>query len=233
MSRLARYTQQIFGSSAGANQMAEFGSYAASAPLTYSGATITPAIVQTLSNYLSGWFGAIVGANSPAIEDMNALCYLYAYQLSYVMQLGIAEWDSGTTYYIGSICQDGAGNIYISLTNANLNNALSSTANWKTMSVKSLVNSVTTTFSITSAMAGNTLEVDSTLGAFNIQLPAPNTLTGQIVTLKDITGLLSTNNVTLVRAAAESIDALAANYVLVAAFGAWDLFSDGTNWYLL
>ena len=77
MSRPARYTQQVFGSTAGANQMAQFGSLAAAAPLTYSGTTITPAIVQALSAYLNGWLSAVVGANSPAIEDMNSICYLF------------------------------------------------------------------------------------------------------------------------------------------------------------
>lgn len=135
MAKLTRYTQQVFGSSASANQMAQFGSLAAGSPLTYSGATITPAIVQQLSNYLTGWFGAVVGANSPAEEDMNAIMYLFAYQLAYGMQTGVPEWDAGTTYFKGSICTDttGQGLMYVSLTDTNLNNPLTSTTNWKFM----------------------------------------------------------------------------------------------------
>jgi hypothetical protein len=129
MSRLTRYTQKIFGSNASANQMAQYGSLAASAPMLYSGSTITPTIVQSLGEYLDGWFSAVIAQNSPAIEDMNALFYLFAYQLTYLMQVGIPEWDSGTTYYTGDIVQS-SGVIYASLTNSNLNNAITDGTNW-------------------------------------------------------------------------------------------------------
>jgi hypothetical protein len=130
MTRLTRYTQQIFGSNAGANQIAEYGSLANSTPARYSGSTITPAIIQTLSQYLSGWNSAVVASNSPAIEDMNALCYLFAYQLSYILQAGIAEWDLGTTYYTGDLVQI-SGITYVSLQDTNLNNnPTSSTGDW-------------------------------------------------------------------------------------------------------
>lgn len=130
MSRLARFTQKLFGSTAGIDQIAEFGSLAASTPATYSGSTITPAIIQALGNYLEGWFGATLGENSQTIEDLNALCYLFSYQLAEIFQAGIAEWDAGTTYYIGSLVQSGSGVIYNSLTNTNLNNAITDGTHW-------------------------------------------------------------------------------------------------------
>src|SRR4051812_8534974 len=116
MAKITRKTQKIFGQDAGANEIAQVGSLAASAP-TF---TTDPETIQALANYLNGWFDVAIGSSSPAIEDMNALCYLYAYQLAYLMQAGIAEWDDGTTYYIGSFVGDGAGGLYISLTNTNL-----------------------------------------------------------------------------------------------------------------
>lgn len=125
MARLTRFTQKVFGSSASANQIAEFGSLAAGTPARFSGATITPAIVQGLNNYLQGWFSAVVGTTSPAIEDQNALNYLWGYQLSYLMQAGLAEWDSGTTYYINNTVNNN-GTIYLSLIDNNLNNIPSS-----------------------------------------------------------------------------------------------------------
>lgn len=131
MARLARYTQSLFGSTAGSNQMSEFGSLAASIPARYSGSTITPAIIQTLGNYLEGWFGAVLGLNSPAIEDMNSLCYLFAFQLTYLMQLGVPEWDAGTTYYTGSLVQS-AGISYVSIIDTNLNHAVTDTTKWFT-----------------------------------------------------------------------------------------------------
>lgn len=153
MARLARFTQLIFGSNAGTGQMAEFGSLAAAAPQTYSGTTITPSIVQTLSNYLTGWFGAVIGSNSPAEEDMNALFYLITFQLAYLMQAGVAEWDAATTYYIGSLAQDGIGNVYISQQNTNLNNALSNASFWSPQQsgLPSFV--VTTLAQLTTALA--------------------------------------------------------------------------------
>lgn len=104
MAKITRATQKQFGSSAGTNELAKFGSLAAGSPARYSGATVTVANIQALTNFLTGWNGAVIGGNSPAIEDMNSLCYLYAYQLGYLLQQGIAEWDAGTTYYIGSLC---------------------------------------------------------------------------------------------------------------------------------
>lgn len=126
MAKITRAIQKIFGSTAGADEIAQFGSLAASAPAF----TTSPTVIQALSNYLDGWFGAVLGENSPAIEDMNALFYLITYQLSYLMQTGIAEWNAATTYYIGSVVNDGTGLFLISLTDGNLNNALTDTDNW-------------------------------------------------------------------------------------------------------
>lgn len=128
MSKLTRYTQQLFGSTAGTNQMAEFGSFANGTPARYTGAAITPAIIQTLSNFLSGWNAAVVGNNSPCIEDMNSLCYLFAYQLSYILQEGIAEYDAGTTYFTNSIVMSGSV-LYTSLQDNNTGNSVSASNN--------------------------------------------------------------------------------------------------------
>lgn len=126
MAKITRKNMKVFGSSAGPTDIGKFGSLAAGSP-TY---TTDPETIQALSNYLTGWLGAVVGGNSPAIQDMNALCYLFAYQLAYLMQTGVAEWNASTTYYIGSLVNDGAGRLYRSITDDNLNNALSSTSNW-------------------------------------------------------------------------------------------------------
>lgn len=142
MSKLNRYAQKLFGSTAPNNSMSEFGSLANGTPARYSGATITPDIIQDL-NYPGGWQAAVLGGNSPCIEDMNSLCYLFGYQLSYLMQQGIAEWNAATTYFIGSLVNDGSGIIYVSKTNNNLNNALSSTANWRTYLQAPTVQSIT------------------------------------------------------------------------------------------
>jgi hypothetical protein len=179
MARLTRYTQKLFGSTAGTDEMAEFGSLAASTPARYTGATITPDIIQTLSNYLVGWFGAVIGENSPAIEDMNSLCYLFSYQLAYLMQLGIPEWIATTTYYTGSFVSDGAGNIYSSITNSNTNNALSDTTKWKKVTG---LNTVVTNSGTYQILAGDSLI--RTSGTNTKTLPDATLVSGNIYTIK-------------------------------------------------
>lgn len=131
MSKLSRITQKIFASSAGSDEIAQFGSLAANAP-TF---TTDPAVIQALSEYVDGWFAAVLDGNAPAIEDMNALQYLFSYQLAYILQQGAGvEWDAGTTYYTNSIAQSG-GILYLSVADSNLNNAVSNTSFWTPLPV--------------------------------------------------------------------------------------------------
>lgn len=125
MARLARAVQKLFGSTAGALQVGQFGSLANGTPVY----TVDPVVIQALADFTNGWFDAVLGDGNPCIEDMNGLFLLAFRQIAYGFQAGIPEWDAATTYYTGSIVQDGAGTQYLSTTNANLNNALN-TANW-------------------------------------------------------------------------------------------------------
>lgn len=137
MSKIVRKNQKIFGINAGFDQIAQFGSLAASAP-TF---TTDPETIQALSNYLVGWFNGVEATNSPAIEDMNALCYLYAYQLAYLMQQGIPEYNSATTYYMGSLI-----NVPISVftcTSANATIGATYTNNTQTFTVLATISSGT------------------------------------------------------------------------------------------
>jgi hypothetical protein len=134
MARLTRVLQKIFGSTAGAAEIGVFGSLAAGSAAT----TTDPLVVQSLANYLEGWYGAVIGGNSPTIEDMNALHYLYAYQLAYLFENGVPEWDATTTYYTGDIVNEG-GSLLKSLSNTNLNNdPASDVVNWASVGGKSL-----------------------------------------------------------------------------------------------
>lgn len=125
MSKILRETMKIFGSTAGADEIEQFGSLAEGSPVY----TTDIAVIQSLSNYLEGWFGGVVGANLPAIEDMNAIAYLYAYQLAYIFQAGVPEWDAGTTYYTNSIINSG-GVLFVSLQDNNINHAVTDPAWW-------------------------------------------------------------------------------------------------------
>ena len=127
MAALTRVLQKIFGSSAGTDQRGIIGSFAAGTPTT----TVDPLEMQSLSNYLAGWYSVVVGQNSPAIQDMNALDFLITRQLAYIFERGVPEYDSTTTYYTGCLVTS-AGVLYVSLTNNNLGNALTSSTNWYT-----------------------------------------------------------------------------------------------------
>lgn len=134
MSKILRKAAQIFGVSAGPNQLAQVGSLAAAAPVF----STDPDTIQALANYAAGWFSCVVGANSPAIEDMNALCYLFAYQIAYSLQAGIAEWDATTPYYTGSVVTINAVP-YVSIVDNNVNhNPATAILFWKPLLPKAL-----------------------------------------------------------------------------------------------
>lgn len=99
MAKLPRVLQKLFASAALPAEVGVFGSLAAAAPTNSQ----DPLTIQSLSNWNSGWHAAVLGGNSPALEDMNGMCLVFAYQLAYLMQAGVAEWDATTTYYIGSM----------------------------------------------------------------------------------------------------------------------------------
>lgn len=127
MAKITRKSQKIFGGDLTASgNIGVFGSLKAGSP-SYS---TDPATIQS-SHYNLGWADAVVANNAPALQDMNALFYVDTYQLAYLMQTGIAEWDAGTTYYIGSWCLDSVGTPYCSIVDTNLNNAVTDTTKWR------------------------------------------------------------------------------------------------------
>lgn len=230
MAKITRETQKIFGASAGANQIAQFGSLAAGA----AAFSTDPETIQALTEYDEGWFSGVLGGNSPAIEDMNALCYLFAYQLAYLLQTGVAEWDDGTTYFIGSLVNDGTGNIYASLTDDNLNNAVTNTTNWKLVNgsnVDSINPATESPYALAAGDYGKIFLVNTANGAQTFTLPAA--ALNFKFTVKDSAGSAGTNNITIARNGSESIEGVAANYTAGAAWGSWTFVCDGTNWFII
>jgi hypothetical protein len=232
MARLSRVYQKIFGSSAPSGKISQFGSLAAGSPVT----TTNPATVQGISEFLQGWTSAVVGPAAPAIEDMNALFYLAFYQFAYLFQAGVAEWDASTTYYIGSIVNDGTGALYISLQDNNLNNAVSNGAFWKSalggnaILSNGLTSVKTSNYTIQVSDGGKCILLNSAAASFNLTLITPTA--GFSFSVKDTTGSLSTFPVTIVRNTANKIENLTSDYVLGADYGFWTFFFDGTNWFI-
>lgn len=120
MAKLTRKTLIQFGNSGPSSSFGQFGSKELGVPQTSQ----DPTVIQQLSPWVQGWQNAIVSGDKAAyLEDMNGWCFVHSYMMTYMFQMGIPEWDSGTTYYINSVVQDAAGNgqWFKSLQNNNLN----------------------------------------------------------------------------------------------------------------
>lgn len=142
MAKIARAFQKIFaGGITPTGNIGVFGSLAAGSP-AYSSDADT---IQSLDAWTNGWAAATVNNQSPAFQDFNGYQYVVTRQLAYLMQAGIPEWNSQTTYYIGSFCQV-AGVIYQSLIDDNLNNSVTNTGSWTTL--KSVISPPSQTLSL-------------------------------------------------------------------------------------
>lgn len=140
MAKLARKLLTLFGRDGSSSSFGQFGSQTAGAPLN----TKDILSIQALQAWISGWQNAVYGANkAPFLEDMNALHYVMAYQMCYGFQEGVPEYDSTTTYYIGSIVKKtGTSEFYMSLTDTNIGNALpskSDNSNWQYVNKKGIL----------------------------------------------------------------------------------------------
>jgi hypothetical protein len=131
MAKITRAAQQIFASNAGGSGVAEPGS-------TADGSTVystDPDILQS-SAFIEGLAAMIIAGTKrlPVYEEINAVYYVLSRQLAYLFQDGIADWNAGTTYYQYSIVRKtGTYELYGSIINDNLNNALpaaATNANW-------------------------------------------------------------------------------------------------------
>lgn len=118
MSKVTRETAIIFGGGnvAGPGGIGIFGSLSGGTP-AYS---LDAGVIQAVGAWAQGWGAALVD-NFPAQEDMNSVDYVNSYQIAYLLQQGIAEYDASTPYFINSFCSY-LGVIYISLTDDNTGN---------------------------------------------------------------------------------------------------------------
>lgn len=98
MAKIVRTTQKIFAGNSPSNQVTAFGTIKDGSP-SY---TKTPAQIMN-TNYESGWSDAVEDDYAPYRQDRNAVDLTHSTQIAYILQEGIPEYDSGTTYYNGSI----------------------------------------------------------------------------------------------------------------------------------
>lgn len=130
MPKIARKTQKILGGNSSDN--GQFGSAQAGTKILSN----DPDVIQSLPAWGSGWNSATVsGLQLPTLEEMQGVQYVQTYQLAYILQEGIAEYDSATTYYQNSIVKKpGTYELYGSITDNNTGNPLTDAVNWSLLS---------------------------------------------------------------------------------------------------
>lgn len=227
MSKITRKVARLFGSTAGATEVKQFGSLAAGAPVQ----TADPDTIQALANWLTGWYGAVIGNNSPALQDWNAFSLVMAYQIAYLMQAGVAEWEAQTTYYKGSLAQVG-GQVFVSIVDTNLNNAVTDSTKWVCQEGAP----VNLTFANTGYVLSGTNAwektalVNTASGATSVVFPAASTCKGRRLTLvktsADVNGIVATvtGGGTINGAASQTYDTQ---------YAAFEHISTGTEWVVL
>ncbi|HVN66755.1 MAG TPA: hypothetical protein VMT55_00155 [Candidatus Sulfotelmatobacter sp.] len=126
MGKISRFNYTPFGGSAAAaaNGIEQFGS-----GRTVPNYTVDPETIIALSAWAQGWNAAIASNTLPFTEDMNAVDFVHGQALAYIFQQGVPEYDSGTTYYTGSMVQSGS-RIYVSITDDNIGNPVTDATNW-------------------------------------------------------------------------------------------------------
>ena len=127
MARIDRKTQKIFAGGAANN--GQFGSAQTGAKVLSNDLDT----IQALTAWVNGWNDATIsGQKLPTLEEMQGLQYVVTSQLAYLFERGFAEYDAGTNYFIDSLVMKvGTFEIYKSLTDDNIGNALTDVVEWE------------------------------------------------------------------------------------------------------
>lgn len=119
------------------------------------------------------------------LQDVNSVVQWTVDNVSNAGLAGLPQWNTNSSYSQGNIVADssGSGLLYVSLTNSNLGNVLTSVANWRMFggSIR------TVTGNTTLAVTDELVRSDSTSGALTHTLPAcATTPIGKRITVKDV-----------------------------------------------
>jgi microcystin-dependent protein len=105
MAAIPRVVHKIFGLTGPSTKFVQFGSTVGGSPVQ----TKDLASIAGLAAWLAGWQDSVIGAlRAPSMQEMNAVQLYHSTQVGYLFQSGIPEWETGTTYFIGSVVRVGA-----------------------------------------------------------------------------------------------------------------------------
>ena len=207
-----------------------------------TGSVLDRSVTSALSLTVSS--GATLGCN----DGVDEYLYLYAIDNAGTVELAISgsyHWDEGQRYTttVMNSSADDAATLYSTTSRSNVAIRLigriksnQTTAGTYTATptevcgtsfTKEQTISKTASFN---AKHGYTYLL-TTSGARTVTLPTPRS--GLTFKIKDVSGTANTNNITLARFSAESIEGVAASKVLQTNWGSWTITSDGTNWFLV
>lgn len=145
MSKLERKNHKVFGINATETKVGQFGSANATTKIT----TKDIEKIQALDAWEQGWEAGAVGNNRyPTQQERTGVDYEHSYQIGYMLQEGVPEWNKDTTYNKGSIVKAYNGTTlqnYVSLVDDNLNNAVTDITKWKSGLANSDLSNLTTT----------------------------------------------------------------------------------------
>lgn len=131
MATLSRVTGKVFGGNAPLDEIGIFGSAKAGNPTNSQDV----ATIQSGTAYEEGWGSGIVTNNNfPPMEEVTGVLKTLSYQICYLLQEGIPDYDIGTNYSNKSVVKLVNGNevaLYVSLQNDNIGNSLTDTTYWK------------------------------------------------------------------------------------------------------
>lgn len=141
MAAIVRKLASIFGSAlTPSGNLARWASLATGS-VAYSA---DPEAIQTPA-WAQGLNAALIGNRSPAQEDLNALFYVLSYQIAYLLERGLPEWHSGTTYFKNDIVRiPGTQFVASSLTDNNTgNDPATDSNNWDLTAISCAVGALT------------------------------------------------------------------------------------------
>lgn len=119
---------KVFAGEAGNEELVVFGSQA-NGELHYS-SNVT---AMQSEAYSKGWAAAVVGDNNPLLEDFNSVSYVLSGLIKYLYRNGIARYSAAENYPSGAIVNDGAGGLFLSLSDDNKGHALDDTHYWRNL----------------------------------------------------------------------------------------------------